>query len=102
MPLSRWLGSRGLCCCPPSLGSLFLQDTVLGACSPECSWPAFLPSIPEHGADGLELAARELQALQEELRAATEARRAAWAARVRAWELPRWCLCRASCGADVG
>uniref|UniRef100_A0A671DNN5 Tubulin epsilon and delta complex 1 n=1 Tax=Rhinolophus ferrumequinum TaxID=59479 RepID=A0A671DNN5_RHIFE len=58
------------------------MDTVLGACPPESSWPAFLPRIPERGADELELVAGELQALQEELRAAAEARRAAWVSRV--------------------
>lgn len=87
VPPSRRLGSWHLCCRPLSLGPLSLQDTVLGACPPESSWPAFLPRIPERGADELELVAGELQALQEELRAAAEARRAAWVSRVRAREL---------------
>ncbi|XP_036132660.1 tubulin epsilon and delta complex protein 1 isoform X1 [Molossus molossus] len=58
------------------------MDTVLDACPPEASQPAFLPSLRGCGAAELELVARELQALHEELRAAGEARRAAWAARV--------------------
>ncbi|KAB1277046.1 Tubulin epsilon and delta complex protein 1 [Camelus dromedarius] len=58
------------------------MDTVLGACPPEASQPAFLPEIPAQGAAELELVVRELQALQEELQAAVEPRRAAWEARV--------------------
>ncbi|KAM5243434.1 tubulin epsilon and delta complex protein 1 isoform 1-T1 [Hipposideros larvatus] len=77
------------------------MDTVLDACSPESSWPTFLPSIPEHGADELELAARELQSLQEELRAATEARRAAWATRVGGLG-PEWSAARQASQEAVG
>nr|KAF6394432.1 tubulin epsilon and delta complex 1 [Rousettus aegyptiacus] len=65
------------------------MDTVLGACPPEASQPAFVPGAQEHRADELALLAWELRALQEELRAAAEARRAAWAARVRG-QGPDW------------
>ncbi|XP_012516433.1 PREDICTED: uncharacterized protein C14orf80 homolog [Propithecus coquereli] len=62
------------------------MDTVLGACPPEApaaaTQPTFLPRIAERGLGRLELAARELRALQEELCEATGRRRAAWEARV--------------------
>nr|XP_012601958.1 uncharacterized protein C14orf80 homolog [Microcebus murinus] len=62
------------------------MDTVLGACPPEApaaaTQPTVLPRIAGRGLGQLELAARELRALQEELCEASERRRAAWAARV--------------------
>ncbi|XP_012601958.2 tubulin epsilon and delta complex protein 1 [Microcebus murinus] len=62
------------------------MDTVLGACPPEApaaaTQPTVLPRIAGRGLGQLELAARELRALQEELCEAAERRRAAWAARV--------------------
>uniref|UniRef100_A0A8C5URZ0 Tubulin epsilon and delta complex 1 n=1 Tax=Microcebus murinus TaxID=30608 RepID=A0A8C5URZ0_MICMU len=59
------------------------MDTVLGACPPEApaaaTQPTVLPRIAGRGLGQLELAARELRALQEELCEASERRRAAWA-----------------------
>ncbi|XP_012921515.1 uncharacterized protein C14orf80 homolog isoform X4 [Heterocephalus glaber] len=59
------------------------MDTVLGACPPEGpAVPTFLPRIPEHGCQELELVARELQALQEKLREQVLSRRQAWETQV--------------------
>ncbi|XP_054954078.1 tubulin epsilon and delta complex protein 1 isoform X2 [Pan paniscus] len=61
------------------------MDTVLGTCAPEvpaaASQPTFLPWVPERGGGELDLAVRELQALEEELQEAVERRRVAWEAK---------------------
>ncbi|XP_054423671.1 tubulin epsilon and delta complex protein 1 [Pteronotus mesoamericanus] len=78
------------------------MDTVLGACPPDASQPAFLPGPHEFGAEELE---RELQVLQEELRAAVEARRVSLESKVRAPSCglgPEWSTARRAAQEAVG